>query len=141
MDRNDITSFLDSYRKSETVDPLHKWINTYNIRLNTIYKFFGWLYSSKYDRSTTATTTEKIPSIMDGIKRLRRKEKSSIQAKDLWTYEDDAIFLKHCEDKRLKCYHAMARDTSSRPHELLKIRVGDIMYRMTGTATYAELYH
>ncbi len=33
MDRNDIISFLDSYRKPESVDPLHKWINTYNIRL------------------------------------------------------------------------------------------------------------
>jgi hypothetical protein len=33
----------------------------------------------------------------------------------------------------------MARDTSARPHELLKIQVGDIMYKVTGTATYAEL--
>jgi site-specific recombinase XerD len=138
MDRNDIVSFLDSFRKSETVDPLHKWINTYNIRLNTIYKFFRWLYGSKYDGSAGATTST-IPPIVNGIKRLRRKEKSSIQAKDLWTYEEDALFLKNCEDKRLKCYHAMARDTSGRPHELLKIRVGDIMYKMTGTATYAEV--
>jgi hypothetical protein len=59
--------------------------------------------------------------------------------KDLWTHEDDAIFLKYCEDKRLKCYHAMARDTSGRPHEILKIRVGDIMWQMTGTAIYAEV--
>jgi integrase/recombinase XerD len=89
MDRNDIISFLDIYRKSETVDPLHKWINTYNIRLNTIYKFFRWLYNSKYDGSARATTST-IPLIISGIRRLRRKEKSSYQAKDLWTYEDDA---------------------------------------------------
>jgi site-specific recombinase XerD len=33
MDRNDIISFLDSYRKLESVDPSHRWVNTYNIRL------------------------------------------------------------------------------------------------------------
>ncbi len=65
-----------------------------------------------------------VPPIMNGIKKLKRKEKSSYQAKDLWTHEDDALFLKYCEDARLKCYHTMARDTSGRPHEILKIRVG-----------------
>ena len=36
MDKNDITSFLDSYRKSEAEDPLHRWINTYNIRYQAL---------------------------------------------------------------------------------------------------------
>jgi hypothetical protein len=40
MDRNDIISFLDSYRKPVSIDPLHKWINTYNIRLTAVSKFF-----------------------------------------------------------------------------------------------------
>jgi site-specific recombinase XerD len=137
MDRNDIISFLDSYRKPESVDPLHKWINTYNIRLTAVSKFFKWLYSTKlYGLTATAAGT---PPILSGIKRLNRKEKSSYQAKDLWSYEDDAIFLKYCEDDRLKCYHAMARDTSGRPHEILKIRVGDIMYKKSNTAIYAEV--
>jgi site-specific recombinase XerD len=132
MNRNDIISFLDSYRKPESVDPLHRWINTYNIRLTAVSKFFKWLYSSKFDPTT-------IPPIISGIKRLNRKEKSSYQAKDLWTSEDDAIFLKYCEDDRLKCYHSMARDTSGRPHEILKIRVGDIMYKRSNTSIYAEV--
>ena len=76
-----------------------------------------------------------IPPIMNGIKRLR-KEKNSYQAKDLWTQEDDAIFLKYCEDSRVKCYHVMARDTSGRPHELLKLRVGDIMWQTSGTTPF-----
>jgi hypothetical protein len=141
MDRNDIVTFLDSYRKPETVDPLHKWINTYNIRLRTIFKFFRWLYSLKHDRLVAITTTERIvPPILMEIKRLKRKEKSSYQTRDLWTHEDDAIFLKYCEDSRLRCYHMMARDTSGRPHELLKLRVGDIMWQMSGTAAqYAEV--
>ncbi|MGB6671289.1 MAG: hypothetical protein WBE34_02535, partial [Candidatus Nitrosopolaris sp.] len=29
--REDVLSFLDSFRKIETVDPLHKWIGTYNL--------------------------------------------------------------------------------------------------------------
>ena len=33
----------------------------------------------------------------------------------------------------------MARDTSGRPHEILKIRVGDIMYKKSNTAIYAEV--
>ena len=28
--REDVLSFLDSFRKIESVDPLHKWIGTYN---------------------------------------------------------------------------------------------------------------
>lgn len=137
MVRNDIVAFLDSYRKPETVDPLHKWINTYNTRLNTILKFFRWLDSLKHDGLSAITTSER--NMLMGIKRFKRKEKSSYQAKDLWTHEDDAIFLKYCEDTRLKCYHVMARDTSGRPHELLKLRVGDIMWQTTGNSQYAEV--
>lgn len=140
MDKNDIVAFLDSYRKSETIDPLHKWVATYNIRLMVISKFFRWLYGLKHDRlATNMTTTEKIAPPTRGIKRLKRKEKSSYQAKDLWTQEDDVTFLKYCEDSRLKCYHMMARDTSGRPHELIKLRVGDIMWQTNGTAQYAEV--
>ena len=124
MDRNDVISFLNSYRKPESIDPLHKWINTYNIRLTAVSKFFKWLFSSEFDGTAATTSTATVtPSIISGIRWPNRKEKSSYQAKDLWTYEDDAIFLKYCEDDRLKCYHTVARDTSGRPHEILKIRL------------------
>jgi hypothetical protein len=33
----------------------------------------------------------------------------------------------------------MARDTSGRPHEILKICIGDIMYKKSDTAVYAEV--
>jgi hypothetical protein len=121
--------------------PLHKWINTYNIRLTAVSKFFKWLYNTKLDGLTAGSVATAVgtPPILSGIKRLNRKEKSSYQAKDLWTCEDDAIFLKYCENDRLKCYHAMARDTSGRPHEILKICIGDIMYKKSDTAVYAEV--
>jgi integrase len=139
MDRNDIISFLDSYRKPKSADPLHRWINTYNIRLTAICKFFKWLYNSKVDGSSAGITILTVASPITGIKRLNRREKTSYQAKDLWTYEDDAIFLKYCENDRLKCYHTVARDTSGRPHEILNIRIGDIVYKKSGTAIYAEV--
>jgi len=31
MTREDVLSFLHSFRKIESVDPLHKWIGTYNL--------------------------------------------------------------------------------------------------------------
>ena len=37
--REDLLSFLDSYRKTESVDPLHKWIGTYNIHRVHLMRF------------------------------------------------------------------------------------------------------
>jgi hypothetical protein len=42
--REDFLLFLDSYRKLETVDPLHKWIGTYNSYRIHLMRFFNWLY-------------------------------------------------------------------------------------------------
>jgi hypothetical protein len=42
--RDDFLSFLDSYRKTETADPLHKWIGTYNAYRMHLMRFFKWLY-------------------------------------------------------------------------------------------------
>ena len=36
----DFLSFLNSLRKPEPVDPLHKWIGTYNNYLVVMFKFF-----------------------------------------------------------------------------------------------------
>ena len=33
--KDDLTTFLDSHRKSEPIDPLHKWIGTYDECLST----------------------------------------------------------------------------------------------------------
>ena len=48
-------------------------------------------------------------------------------------------FLKYCPSKRIKCYHAMSRDTGCRPHELLKLRIKDIVFKTTGNRQYAEV--
>ena len=37
----------------------------------------------------------------------------------------------YCPSKRDRCYHAIAIDTSCRPHELLNLKISDIMFRST----------
>ena len=45
MTRDDIIGFLDNLRKPESLDPLHKWIGTYNLYNVQLTRFFRWLYS------------------------------------------------------------------------------------------------
>jgi hypothetical protein len=44
LTRSDVIAFLDTYRKTETQDPMHKWIGTYNIYRIHLMRFFKWLY-------------------------------------------------------------------------------------------------
>jgi hypothetical protein len=52
-----------------------------------------------------------------GIKRLKRNEIICYKPSDLWTQEDDLVFLKWVRNKRDRCYHIMTRDLPARPHE------------------------
>jgi hypothetical protein len=59
--REDLISFLDSYRKSDYADPLHKWIGTYNLYRIHLMRFFKWLYSPDVepDKKAKATSNRK----------------------------------------------------------------------------------
>jgi integrase len=57
----------------------------------------------------------------------------------LWSKEDDLLFLKYCPSNRDKCYHVVARDTSCRPHEILKLRIKDIVFKISGNCQYAQV--
>jgi hypothetical protein len=46
MTRDDVLSYLDSCRKLEGDDPLHKWIGSYNTKRIILFRFFKWLYYS-----------------------------------------------------------------------------------------------
>ncbi|HEY6884280.1 MAG TPA: hypothetical protein VI278_09615, partial [Nitrososphaeraceae archaeon] len=41
-----LLSYLDSCRKPEDKDPLHKWIASYNVKCIILSRFFKWLYYS-----------------------------------------------------------------------------------------------
>lgn len=134
MAKDDIISFLNSYRKKEVDDPLHSWISTYNLYLTILTRFFKWLYHP----DLTPKERPK-PSCVD-ISRLIRKEQSIYKPTDIWTQEDDILFLKYCPSKRDRCYHAFSRDSSCRPHELLKLKIKDVVFKMTPEGRqYAEV--
>ena len=133
MEKQDILSFLNSYRKNEAIDPLHSSLATYNLHLVVITRFFKWIYyPNLLPRQRPKPANVDMPT-------LKRKEKSIYKPTDLWTQEDDILFFKYCPSKRDRCYHAISRDSSCRPHELLKIRIKDIVFKMVGERQYAEI--
>jgi integrase len=134
LQRENILEFLDSFRKPEASDPLHKWIGTYNIYLIYLMRFFKWLYYPNIEPDKRPK-----PEIVQNIPQLKRKEKSIYKPTDLWTSEDDLLFLKYCPSKRMKCYHAMSRDLSCRPHELLKLKIKDVFFKSIDDYQYAEV--
>jgi integrase/recombinase XerD len=135
MSRDDLLSYLGSLRKPEPLDPLHKWIGTYNLRLAIFQSFFKWLY-----HPDTKKNERPKPSILHNICNLKRKEVSVYKPTDLWTAEDDLLFLKYCPSKRIKLYHVLASDSSCRPHELVNLRIKDIVFNVTSDGKqYAEV--
>jgi hypothetical protein len=66
MTREDVLSFLNGYRKSESIDLLHRWIGTYNMCRVLLVQFFRWLYYpdlQALDRSK--------PSVIENIPQLK----------------------------------------------------------------------
>jgi hypothetical protein len=121
-----IESNLHSLKRPIEVDPDQKWINTHNQRAMVISKFFRWLAYPDL-RSEERRIQKPIPPAIRGIKTIKKKgPRSNVKATDLWTWEEDALFVKYVEDSRVACYHMMARDTSARPSELLAIKIEDI---------------
>jgi integrase len=134
MTRDDILSYLGSFRKHEELDPLHKWIGTYNLYRIHVQRFFKWLYYPEIEHKKRPK-----PPVVDNISKLKRKEVSIYAPSDLWTAEDDLLFLKYCPSSRERCYHAVSRDLSCRPAELLKLKIGDVKFKTIGTSQYAEV--
>jgi integrase len=135
MNQEDVLLYLDSCcRKPESTDTQHKWIATYNHRLVCFIRFFKWLYSPDIEPSQRQK-----PSVIQNIPALKRKEKSAYKPSDLWTTEDNIIYLKYCKNKRDKCFHALVIETSCRPHEILNLKIKDIVFKCADQNQYAEI--
>lgn len=143
MTRDDLLSYLDKCRKLENEDPLHKWIGSYNTKLVVLSRFFKWLHYPNVDdpkRRSELSALERKPDCIMGIKQLKRKEISCYKPSDLWSQEDDLLFLKWVTNKRDRCYHTMARDLSARPDEILNLKIKDIVFKTTAdNKQYAEV--
>ncbi len=136
MTEQDILSYLNSLRKSTSIDPQQKWIGSYNNRLRYYLKFFRWLYNKEEPDYRKRIS----PPCIQGLRQLPRQEKSSYKPSDLWDSREHAIFLKYCPSVRDRCYHAMANDMSARPHEILNLKIKDIIFKSTDEGIqYAEV--
>jgi integrase len=131
--RKDVINFLDNLRKTDTKDPYHKWIGTYNIYRVHLLRFFKWLHAPHVEPSKRPK-----PAVVENIPKLRRKEMSHYKSSDLWTPEDDLLFLKYCPSMRDRCYHAISRDLAARPHEILNLKIRDIMFKTANGHVYVE---
>jgi integrase len=131
--REDVLAFLDSIRKLESMDQLHKWIGTYNLYRMYLMRFLKWLHSPNIEYKKRST-----PAIMQNIPLLKRRETSIYKPSDLWTTADDLLFLKYCPNKRDRCYHAVSRDLSCRPAELLRLKIRDVVFKTINGSQYAE---
>jgi integrase len=132
--RDDILAFLSSFSKTDDADPLHRWIGTYNQFRMQIFRFFKWLYYPQVKHNMRSP-----PAIIENIPMLKRREISTYKPSDMWTSADDLLFLKFCPSIRDKCYHAMSRDLSCRPAEILKLKVRDVVFKTVGNSQYAEV--
>lgn len=112
---------------------MHGWVATYNLYLIVLTRFFKWLYCPDLSPKERLK-----PSCVD-IPALKRREQSIYKPSDMWTQDDDVLFLKYCPSKRDRCYHAISRDSSCRPHELLKLKIKDVVFKMVGERQYAEV--
>ncbi|HEU4445511.1 MAG TPA: hypothetical protein VFR94_12640 [Nitrososphaeraceae archaeon] len=71
LTREDVIAFLDTHRKTETQDPLHKWIGSYNLFHGYLLRFFKWLYYPDIEPRKRPK-----PSVVENLPQLKRKEKS-----------------------------------------------------------------
>ena len=122
MTRSNILLFLGTFQDSEDADPLHKWIGTYNYVRTHLMRFFRWLYNPNLPPPRPK------PKVVENIPVKRRREQSIYKPDDLWRREDATLFLKYSKNSRDRCYVSMALDLSARPHELLKLRIKDIVF-------------
>jgi hypothetical protein len=90
LTRTNIIAFLETLRKTETQDPMHKWIGTYNIFRIYLLRFFKWLYYPDIEPEKRPK-----PSVIENIARLKRKEKSIYKP-------SDPYILPRCKDDTSK---------------------------------------
>ncbi len=132
--RQDIITYLNRFRKEDSVDPNHKWIGTYNTTVINIIKFFRWLYYPDNEPKKRYK-----PKVVQNLVKFKRGEISGYKPSDMWVAEDNLLFLKYCPNPRDRCYHAIETDIAARPHELLKLKIKDVEFIEEGGSRYARV--
>ena len=81
-------------------------------------RFFKWLYYPDIEPDKRSK-----PVAIENIPKLKRKEKSIYKPSDSLDPTRRFIILEILPYWLEKCYHAISRDMSCRPHEILKLRL------------------
>src|SRR5215831_7616695 len=126
--KDDVECFFKYYNKGASLeqeerDPKHHWIGTYNQAIIHIPKFLKFVH---YPDVWPPKARPRLDFIH--FTKIRRKEEFVYDGDDMWTQEDDALFMKYCPSLRDVCFHMMMRDTSARPGELLNLKRRDIHF-------------
>jgi integrase/recombinase XerD len=132
--RIDVIRYLNKFRRDDLEDPAHRWVGSYNTNLINLLKFFKWLYYPDLEPAKRPK-----PVVVQNLPKLRRREISGYKPSDMWSQEDNLLFLKYCPNARDRCFHAMEIDLAGRPHELLNLRIGDIEFIEEGGHRYARI--
>jgi len=138
MTRADIVDgYLNSLKRDYSVDPDQKWVNTYNNRATKYMAFWKWLTQPDVRREE-----RQLPPQLKGLRFAKRKNKTHVKREDFWTPQEHLVFMNYCEDLRLACYHAIARETGGRPGELLALKINDLKIQTSPSTgkKYAELW-
>lgn len=67
-------------------------IKIFEINTGGFLRFFKWLYYPDIEPNK-----RKKPPGVDNIPQLKRKEQSIYTPSDLWSQEDDLLFLRYCQ--------------------------------------------
>jgi integrase/recombinase XerD len=128
--REDVLGYLDGLKKSEDKDPRQKWKGVATLYSIHITQFFKWFYYPDISPKRRQT-----PAVVEDLPRYG-KSATRYETHDLWTEEDNKIFLKYCPQNKIKCYHAIAAFTGARPHEILNLKMGDIKWLPNGQPSF-----
>lgn len=124
--REDVLSFLDNRKKSIDDDPEKKWIVTWNGYLSRLLGFYRWLYNHDKEKDRENWVT---PEIFSSIKRKKNKRISSYNPTDVWSIDELLTVVKYCTNPRDKAILTIAWDMAARNHELVKLRLKDIVLK------------
>jgi len=132
VSREDVLEFLNKRKKSPEIDPDKKWVRTWNDYLARIVGFYRWLYNHETSKDREDWNT---PEPFNTIKKKKNKRDSSYSPNDVWEIDDLLLAVKYCDNIRDKAVFTIGWDMVSRNHELVKVKIKDIIIK----EKYAEI--
>ncbi len=132
ISREDVLDFLNRRKKSIDVDPDKKWVRTWNDYFARLIGFYRWLYNNEITLDREDWNT---PEPFNTIKKKKNKRDSSYSPNDVWEIGDLLLAIKYCDNIRDKAVFTIGWDMVSRNHELVKVKIKDIIIK----EKYAEI--